>query len=148
LNWICFYFVKNYHVAYPEKIILAWSEAISGNREIRDWLMTNGYPELGLFVFALHHKREAREWLLTNKFPHLMAMIECVEGREQACQWLVKFDFGLLEKVARIADNDESAVQWMLEQDEKSMLRLALRIKAVKNEIQSKHDDMHFISPE
>jgi hypothetical protein len=75
-------------------------------------------------------------------------MIECVEGREQACQWLVKFDFGLLEKVARIADNDESAVQWMLEQDEKSMLRLALRIKAVKNEIQSKHDDMHFISPE
>jgi hypothetical protein len=148
LYWICFYFVKNYQVAYPEKIILAWSEAIMGNNEIRDWLMSNGYPELALFVFALHHKREAREWLLNNKFPHLMALIECAEGREQACQWLVKFDFALLEKVARIADNDESAAQWMLEHDEKSLLRLALRIRAVKNDIQAKHDDMHFISPE
>ena len=77
-----------------------------------------------------------------------MALIECAEGREQACQWLVKFDFALLEKVARIADNDESAAQWMLEHDEKSLLRLALRIRTVKNDIQSKHDDMHFISPE
>lgn len=77
-----------------------------------------------------------------------MAMIECAEGREQACQWLVKFDYALLEKVARIADNDEGALQWMMEQDEKSLLRLALRLRTVKNEIQSKHDDMHFISPE
>lgn len=146
---IWFYFVKKKsQVAYPEKIILAWAEAIDGNKEIRDWLMSNGYPELGLFVFALYHKREARQWLIDNKFPHLMAMIECAEGREQACQWLVKFDYALLEKVARIADNDEAAAQWMLDRDEKSLLRLALRMRSVKNEIQSKHDDMHFISPE
>lgn len=145
---IWFYFVKNCQVAYPEKIILAWAEAIDGNKDIRDWLMSNGYPELGLFVFALYHKREARQWLIDNKFPHLMAMIECAEGREQACHWLVKFDYALLEKVARIADNDEAAAQWMLDRDEKSLLRLALRIRSVKNEIQSKHDDMHFISPE
>ena len=33
---------------YPEKIVVAWGEAISGNIEIRDWLMKNNYPELGL----------------------------------------------------------------------------------------------------
>ena len=39
---------------YSEKILLAWGEAIGGNLEIRDWLMKNGYPELGLFCFALY----------------------------------------------------------------------------------------------
>lgn len=135
-------------MAYSEKIILAWAEAVDGNKEIRDWLMQNGYPELGLFVFALHHKGEARQWLMENNFPHLMATIECSEGRNQACQWLINYDFGILEKVARIADNDESNVQWMLDNSESSFLRLALRMRKIKNEIQSRHDDIHFISPE
>ena len=39
---------------YPAKVLLAWGEAISGNREIRDWLMQNGYPELALTCHALH----------------------------------------------------------------------------------------------
>jgi hypothetical protein len=133
---------------YPSKIILAWSEAVDGNVEIRNWLMANGYPELGLFVFALHLKKEARQWLMDNGHPHLMAAIECVEGREQACQWLGKFDMELLEKVARAADNDERAAQWLMEYSYNDLLRLALRIRKVKNEIQSRHDDMHFISPE
>ena len=51
-------------LAYPKKILVAWGEAISGNSEIRDWLMKNGYPELGVFVFALHLKPDARQWLI------------------------------------------------------------------------------------
>ncbi len=133
---------------YPTKIILAWAEAVDGNVEIRNWLMANGYPELGLFVFALHLKKEARQWLLDNQFPHLMAMVECAEGRGVACQWLEKYQFELLEKVAKAADNDEKAVQWLMENQYQDFMRLALRIRRVKNEIQSRHDDMHFISPE
>jgi hypothetical protein len=133
---------------YPSKIILAWAEAVDGNVAIRDWLMANGYPELGLFVFALHLKKEARQWLLDNQFPHLMAMVECAEGRGVACQWLEKYQFELLEKVAKAADNDEKAVQWLMENHYQDFMRLALRIRRVKNEIQSRHDDMHFISPE
>ena len=34
---------------YPVKVLVAWGEAISGNAEFRDWLLGNGYPELGLF---------------------------------------------------------------------------------------------------
>ena len=71
-------------LTYPPKILLAWAEAIKGNKEIRDWLIKNGYPELGLFTFALRNKRDAREWLVTNKFHHLMALISGVEGDEEA----------------------------------------------------------------
>ena len=110
--------------------------------------MANGYPELGLFVFALHLKKDARQWLMDNGFPHLMATIECTEGREQACQWLQKYDLILLEKVARAADNDEHSAQWLMDRNFQDMLRLAVRIRKLKNEIQSRHDDMHFISPE
>jgi hypothetical protein len=133
---------------YPSKVIIAWAEAIDGNVAIRDWLMANGYPELGLFVFALHLKKDARQWLMDNGFPHLMATIECTEGREQACQWLQKYDLILLEKVARAADNDEHSAQWLMDRNFQDMLRLAVRIRKLKNEIQSRHDDMHFISPE
>ncbi len=133
---------------YPSKVIIAWAEAIDGNVAIRDWLMANGYPELGLFVFALHLKKDARQWLMDNGFPHLMATIECTEGREQACQWLQKYDLILLVKVARAADNDEHSAQWLMDRNFQDMLRLAVRIRKLKNEIQSRHDDMHFISPE
>jgi hypothetical protein len=133
---------------YPSKIILAWSEAVDGNVAIRDWLMANGYPELGLFVFALHLKKEARQWLMDNGNAHLMATIECAEGRPQACMWLQKFELEILEKVARAADNDEHAAQWLLDRQYQDFLRLSMRIRKVKNEIQSRHDDMHFISPE
>jgi hypothetical protein len=135
-------------MSYPPKIVVAWAEAVDGNKEIRDWLMANGYPELGLFVFALHLKREAREWLMANGHPHLMATIECAEGKEGACQWLSKFDFDILEKVGRACDNDEAALQWLVDNGLQDFGRLAIRMRKVKNEIQSRHDDMHFISPE
>ena len=43
---------------YPAKILVAWAEAIGGNKKIRDWLIANDYKELGLFVFALYVIRE------------------------------------------------------------------------------------------
>jgi hypothetical protein len=33
---------------YPAKVLVAWAEAIGGNAAIRDWLLRNGYKELGL----------------------------------------------------------------------------------------------------
>ena len=37
---------------YPAKVLLAWGEAIMGHAQLRDWLIKNGYPELGIFTFA------------------------------------------------------------------------------------------------
>ncbi|MBK7945117.1 MAG: hypothetical protein IPJ85_07365 [Flavobacteriales bacterium] len=48
---------------------------------MRDWLTTNGYPELGIFTFALRNKADARKWLMENGHPHLMAVINGIEGK-------------------------------------------------------------------
>ena len=133
---------------YPAKIILAWAEAINGNRDIRDWLITSGYPELGLFVFALHNKTEARQWLIDNGFPHLMALINGAEGNQNALSWLKKFDYDILEKMARVGDNDEDALIWLLHNNLPDMAKVAVKIREVKNEIDANNNDMHRISPD
>lgn len=135
-------------VAYPAKILIAWSEAINGHKGIREWLMANGYPELGLFVFALHNQQEARSWLMDNGHPHLMALISGAEGNASALAWLKKFGFDLLEKAARAADNDDEALHWLLEQNEKELAMIAQRMRRVKNEIEANNNDVHRISPE
>ena len=94
---------------YPAKVLLAWGEAISGNREIRDWLMQNGYPELALTCHALHLDDSARSWLMANQHPHLMALVSGSEGDAQAIQWMEKFGFNYLKDVALGADNDDEA---------------------------------------
>jgi hypothetical protein len=106
------------HFAYPAKIILAWAEAISGNKDIRDWLMANGYPELSVFVFALHNQPEPRQWLMDNGFPHLMALINGAEGKPNAILWLRKCD----------------------------MATVAQRMRKVKNDIEENNSDVHRIS--
>ena len=51
---------------YPVKVLVAWGEAISGNRELRDWLLGNGFPELGLFVHAMHNQQSAMTALVQD----------------------------------------------------------------------------------
>ena len=133
---------------YPAKIIIAWGEAISGNAKMRDWLTTNGYPELGLFSFALRNKDDARKWLMENGHPHLMALINGAEGNPNALMWLKKFDFDVLEKMARAGDNDDAALRWLYENDLNDMAVIAQKIRFVKNEIESDNNDAHKISSE
>ena len=94
---------------YPLKIIVAWGEAISGNREIRDWLIKNGYRELGLFTYALRNKDDARDWLMKNGYPHLMALINGIEGNQGALKWLEKNNFNILRHMALAGDSHEES---------------------------------------
>lgn len=130
---------------YPSKILLAWAEAIKGNSEIRDWLIKNGYPELGIFTFALRNKHDARQWLVQNKFPHLMALINGAEGNEEAIQWLEKGGFGVLAKVALAGDRDVEAFVWLRERDS-LFAKIAREIMIVKTEINDQNWDYHRIS--
>lgn len=130
---------------YPVKILVAWGEAISGNTEIRDWLMKNGYPELGLFTFALRNQDEALEWLLKNNFPHLVALINGMEGNKEALQWLESNGFGNLKMMALAGDNSEKARQALMQSD-KLLTMLALKMGAVKDEIERDNSDVHKFS--
>lgn len=134
-------------LVYPAKIILAWGEAIAGNREIRDWLGKNGYPELYTFVFALNLKETAREWLMKNKYPHLLALIQGVERNKSALDWLLKNKFESLYHIAKAGDGYEDSLGW-LQVNQRDFAHLALKIKERKDQIQLDHDDVHKMSPE
>jgi hypothetical protein len=135
-------------VEYPAKIILAWAEAVRGNSEIKDWLMANGYPELGLFVHALHNQTNARTWLMDNGFPHLMALIRGSEGDENACLWLRKYGLQPFEHLARAADNNDDSLVWLTEHNWPELAMMASRMRNVKNEIERQNNDVHRMSSE
>ncbi|MBK8583033.1 MAG: hypothetical protein LKM36_14415 [Flavobacteriales bacterium] len=132
---------------YPAKILLAWGEAISGNAQIREWLIKNGYPELGIFVFALHLKADARKWLMENGHPHLMAIIRGIEEDEKALDWLDKHDMHVLRKVAECGGDDD-AFQWLLKNNHRELAMLGLKMWSIKMQIEDDHNDPHKFSAE
>ncbi|MBP8823546.1 MAG: hypothetical protein KBH07_07870 [Flavobacteriales bacterium] len=132
---------------YPAKVLIAWGEAISGHAAIRDWLMRNGYAELGIFVFALHLKADARKWLMDHGHPHLMAVIRGIEGDEKALDWLEQHDMLVLRKVAECG-GEEEAFQWLLRQGHRELAMLGLKMWSVKMQIEDDHNDPHKFSRE
>lgn len=134
--------------SYPAKILLAWGEAISGNKKIREWLTQNGYPELGVFVFALRNKDDGKKWLFDNNFRHLAATISGAEGNKDAIEWLYKSKFDILARVAAVGDGDELSFKWLVANNHREMAMIGKKIEAVKNDIERDNNDVHKISQE
>jgi hypothetical protein len=128
---------------YPAKVLLAWGEAISGHVGLRDWLITNGYPELGIFTFALRLKRDARDWLMKNGHPHLMAVITGVEGDQKALDWLEHHGMMVLKQLALAGDGKDEAFDWLMERGHRELALIGKKIFHVKREIDEDHSDYH-----
>ncbi len=128
---------------YPAKVLLAWGEAISGHRDLRDWLIKNGYPELGIFTFALLNKPDARKWLMENGHPHLMAVITGVEGDEEALAWLDRNGMHVLNQLALTGDGEEDAFRWLLENGHKELAVIGKKIHKVKTDLDEQYSDPH-----
>lgn len=128
---------------YPAKVLLAWGEAISGNTGLRDWLIKNGYPELGIFTFALVNKPDARKWLMDNGHPHLMALINGIEGSAEALDWLDRNGMHVLRQVALTGDGEPDAFQWLLEHGHRELAMLGHKMHVVKRQIDEDHSDPH-----
>lgn len=133
-------------VDYPAKVLLAWSEAILGNKALRDWLMRNGYPELGIFTFALRNHDQSRDWLMKNGHPHLMAIITGIEGDKNALAWLEHNHLLALKHVALAGDGEESSVRWLIDHGQKELALAALKMHQVKSAIDEEHSDPHKFS--
>ena len=136
-------FLSGMRTEYPAKILLAWGEAISGNAALRDWLTQNGYPELGIFTFALRNKADARKWLMDNGHPHLMAVINGIEGKQEALDWLERNGLFALKQMALAADNDREAFNWLLANNRRDLAMLSHKMSVVKNEIEDDNNDPH-----
>jgi hypothetical protein len=133
-------------LTYDVKILIAWGESISGNMKITEFLMKNGFPELGLFYYALRNEERSRAWLMENKFPHLLAMISAIEGSKDARSWLERHGFPLLLDMALTADGDEEAFERLKKADMKLFAMLAKKMEAVKDEIEDRKYDYHKLS--
>jgi hypothetical protein len=128
---------------YPAKVLLAWGEAIAGHTGLRDWLTTNGYPELGIFTFALRNRDEARKWLMDHGHPHLMAVITGIEGDKRALEWLDRNGMHVLHKVALTGDGDEDAFRWLMEHGHKELAIIGNKMHQVKRQIDEDNSDYH-----
>ncbi len=135
-------------VNYPAKVLLAWSEAIGGNKELRNWLAQNGYQELSMFVFALNLKEDAMSWLLEKGYPHLAATVAGAEGKKDAIEWLNKYKWDVLAKVALAGDGNQAAFNWLVQNGHREMALVAKKIQVLKDEIEQSHNDVHKISQE
>lgn len=128
---------------YPAKVLVAWGEAIAGHTGLRDWLSKNGYPELGIFTFALRNKPDARAWLMKNGHPHLMAVITGIEGDKKALHWLEENGFNVLKQVALTGDGDEGAFQWLVRHGHKELAVIGHKMFLVKSELEDDNRDPH-----
>ena len=128
---------------YPAKVLIAWGEAISGNREIRDWLIKNGYPELGIFTFALRNKQDARAWLMKNGPAHLMAVITGIEGDEAALKWLDTHGMHVLKHVALTGDGDQDAFKWLVQNGHRELAVIGTKMNKVKRDLDDQYGDYH-----
>ncbi|GAB5540171.1 MAG: hypothetical protein Salg2KO_22740 [Salibacteraceae bacterium] len=131
---------------YEPKILLAWGECIDGNEKITQWLMKNGYAELGLFRYALRNEERSRVWLMENGFPHLMALINGIEGKKDALEWLEKHGFYVLHQMALVGDGDEDAENHLLSSGHKLFALLAKKMEFIKDGIQADNIDYHKIN--
>lgn len=130
-------------IEYPTRIILAWSESISGNIQISKWLNENGYPELVIAASAIYLKHSARTWLVENGYAHLMAMIHAAEGDKKAQNWLKKHKFTLLYHMAMAIENENSSWIWLKQNSTPDIFILTTKIKTVKDKIEENHNDIH-----
>ncbi len=136
--------------AYPTKVLLAWTEAISGQEPLRDWLMGSDYPELGVFCHALHNEPTSRAWLRHHGHPFLVALLEGAEGEKAAVTWLRQHGGDTLADMALAADNDEEALGRLMRGNPDVngiWVQIALRLQQVKNSIEESNNDVHRIDP-
>ena len=128
---------------YPAKVLLAWGEAISGHTGLRDWLMKNGYAELGIFTFALRNKQEARKWLMDNGHPQLMAVIAGIEGDQGALDWLERHHMQVLKQLALCGDGEKNAFEWLLRNGHRELAMIGTRMHRVKSDLDEDYGDIH-----
>jgi hypothetical protein len=128
---------------YPEKVLLAWGEAIRENKEISTWLSANGYQELVVFCLSLRGSRKADKWLFENGFPELVALVSYICGDEQAAKWLDSHKLTVLRKLGDAVYEEPGALEWLAANDYKSLVVVAQKLLKTSEEVDFAANDVH-----
>lgn len=132
-------------IHYPVKILMAFGCTFEGGgNEFFDWLMRNGYPELGALSHAIQGDTEAKQWLMDNRFPHLAAIDSAIDEEEKAQQWLLKNHFEINFIFAKAVNNDEDALNWLEKNDMGVLVVVANKIRKYLDDKYLDYHKIHF----
>jgi hypothetical protein len=116
---------------YHAKIWLAFGETFTGNQEIINWLIKNGYPEVAALSHAMRGSDEAYTWLMTNGFLHLAAFDSAVTSEDpKAYQWLKDNKHLFLIVLADACRGKPVSLAWFRKHKLDGFLLIAMKIKA------------------
>ena len=117
---------------YPVKILMAFGCTFEpGSDEIFEWLMKNGYPELGAFSRAIQGEAKAKEWLLIDK-------------DENAEEWLLRNHFEVDLAFARAINCDDDATEWLEKRDLQVFVIIAKKIRKYLDDKYLDYHKIHF----
>ncbi len=128
---------------YPDKVLLAWGEAMRDNEEISKWLSSNGYAELISFILSLRGSKKADKWLFENGYPEFVALVDFLNGKEEAGQWLESHKMDVLKKLGEAVLEEEGALQWLADNGHRSLMVVSQRLKKTLEEVDFDTNDVH-----
>lgn len=112
-------------IQYDVRVLLALQQAISGNKEFFQWLVSAGYPELAAFSNFLQDDVEAEQWLVQHNFHWLGILSHAIDGDERSRQWVRQnlHESNLMFVLA--CRRDDKAISWLKLMRLDILLRLA-----------------------
>ncbi len=128
---------------YPIKIIIAFGEAVTGNLKIMNWLLKNGYPELGALANAIQTSFTAYDWLVKNKFPQYAAFCSAIYNDKNAMSWLKKYKFNFLVTLAEASMGEENAYTELKQENYLPFYIIAKKIQYVRDQKIMDQSDYH-----
>ncbi|MCQ2264277.1 MAG: hypothetical protein MJZ70_08325 [Bacteroidales bacterium] len=102
---------------YDPKILLAWGEALKGDRRFTDFLMNNGFPELAALARAILSDTDALQWLMENGYPEFSILSDAIDDEDEAIEWLEKAHCDFLSKFAAACRKDDAAIKWFVDNE-------------------------------
>ncbi len=117
---------------YDPKILLAFGESLKGDKKFTDFLMQNGFPELGALSAAIHSSTDALDWLLKNGYPEFAVLSHAIDSENEAIAWLLKYNCHFLSVFAAACRKEEKAIKWFVDNQQELFISI---IKTIHKEL-------------
>lgn len=118
---------------YNVKVLLALEKAIEGKDAFFQWLVENGYPELGAFSNFLHDDPGAEKFLVQTGNGWLGLLSHAIDGDQRAREW-VRVNLHQANLMFALAcREDEKAQSWLRFMKLDILLQLADAVVFLRN---------------
>jgi hypothetical protein len=115
------------------RVLLALQQAVSGNQQFFQWLVSADYPELAAFSNFLQDDVEAEQWLVQHNFHWLGILSHAIDGDERSRQW-VRHNLHEANLMFVLAcRRDDKALSWLRFMHLDILLHLADEVADLRN---------------